>query len=485
MNFAKIILNHARTQPDVTAIDDGERVMTYGELASATRRTASHIRMLGVRPGDRVALCLKDSCDYLVILLAIAYVGAVVAPVDWRARPGEKTRIARGLDLNYAVSEPESPFPHGISVPFDASWRSAVSSGGPLMDAHEDGQAPLMITATSGTTGLPKYTLVTHMMNHLRSLDSRIVGGLPRVRSLVTFPLSFAAGRSLTLNDLHRGATVVVRPTVIDADLYAAAVSEANINLAYCPPPTARQLLKLAPSQGFLFPTLAALQTSATPMSGDEKREIASKISPNYYENFASTAASTIAVMRASDLAEHADSVGQVLAMMDAEIVDENDQPLPPGGIGQLRVRGPKVATPLNLAGEPPSDEFRLGWNYTGDIASVDERMYLYIRGRSSEVIVRRGAKIFPAEIEGVLQAHERVAEAAVVAVAGAGGDDSSVAFVVARGPLTLGELVAYCRGRLTAYKVPQQFILVEALPRTNAGKVDKLDLQQQVTPKA
>ena len=86
MNFAKVILNHARGRAASEAIVDGDRTVTYGEMADAARRTAAHLHALGVRPGDRVGLALRDSCDYLIVLLAIAITGAVITPLDWHAR---------------------------------------------------------------------------------------------------------------------------------------------------------------------------------------------------------------------------------------------------------------------------------------------------------------------------------------------------------------------------------------------------------------
>src|SRR5262249_55147532 len=162
---------------------------------------------------------------------------------------------------------------------------------------------------------------------------------------------------------------------------------------------------------------------------------------------------STISTLQPRDLALYADSVGQVTPLMDAEIVDEHDRPLPPGAVGMLRVRGPKVGTPMTFAGDEASEEFRNGWHYTGDVASVNDHMYLTILGRTAEVIIRRGAKIFPAEIEAVLQNHPAVVETAVVGHPGANGDESAAAFVVAHTPVVVGDLLAHCRSRLTPYK--------------------------------
>jgi len=123
------------------------------------------------------------------------------------------------------------------------------------------------------------------------------------------------------------------------------------------------------------------------------------------------------------------------------------------------------------------AEDFRDGWCYPGELAAVDERGYIFLRGRASEVIFRGGAKIFPSEVEAVLQEHASVAEAAVVGRSLSNNEQEPVAYVVARDAVTPGELLAHCRTKLTAFKVPREIRVVADLPRNSSGKIDKLAL--------
>ena len=132
------------------------------------------------------------------------------------------------------------------------------------------------------------------------------------------------------------------------------------------------------------------------------------------------------------------------------------------------------------VPGHAAAGDFRDGWHYPGELAALDPSGYLHLHGRTSEVIFRGGAKIFPTEVEAVLQAHESVAEAAVVARASSGNEQELVAYVIAAAPVASGQLLAHCRRRLTPYKVPREIHIVSELPRNAAGKLDKRALTGQ-----
>jgi acyl-coenzyme A synthetase/AMP-(fatty) acid ligase len=137
------------------------------------------------------------------------------------------------------------------------------------------------------------------------------------------------------------------------------------------------------------------------------------------------------------------------------------------------------MASPL--PGRPEQSNFHDGWFYPGEIASLDEDGYIFLRGRESDIIMRSGAKIYPAEVERVLIEHPDVAEAAVVGHREANNEEGVVAFVVARRSVLVGDLIAHCRARLTPHKVPQQIFFLQQLPTNTARKVDKSALAKSL----
>jgi acyl-coenzyme A synthetase/AMP-(fatty) acid ligase len=186
-----------------------------------------------------------------------------------------------------------------------------------------------------------------------------------------------------------------------------------------------------------------------------------------------------MSALRGEDIQDRPPSVGRPFSFVDVEIVDDDDRPLKPGTNGQLRCRGPGLTSPITIAPAMTPTDFRNGWYYPGELGSVDELGYIFLQGRTSEVIFRGGAKIFPSEVEAVLQMHECVAEAAVVARALPNNEQEAVAFVVLKQPSTSGALLAHCRTRLTAFKVPREIHVVAELPKNLSGKIDKRALTE------
>src|SRR5260370_39775667 len=152
------------------------------------------------------------------------------------------------------------------------------------------------------------------------------------------------------------------------------------------------------------------------------------KLTPNFHEIYGATAIGPMSVLRPQDMMERPESVGRPFPLVDIEVVDDNDRPLPAGETGRLRCRGPALTSPI--PGHAAPGDFRDGWHYPGELAALDASGYIHLHGRTSEVIFRGGAKIFPSEIEAVLQAHESVAETAGLAHVSSNHEQEVVAYV-------------------------------------------------------
>jgi len=164
--------------------------------------------------------------------------------------------------------------------------------------------------------------------------------------------------------------------------------------------------------------------------------------------------------------------------LIQVSIADDDDRPVPVGAVGRLRFRGPGLATPLP---GPAEANFRGGWFYPGEVARLDERGFVFLEGRASDVIIRNGVKIHPAEVEGALLEHLGVMDAAVLGRGAQDSDQTVVAFVVVREGTTAGQLLAHCRARLSPHKAPREFYFLPELPRNSAGKIDKVALAKSL----
>src|SRR5262249_8799807 len=156
-NLTEPILRYARMQPEAAALIEGERAITYAMLADRVVRTASHLAALGVRQGDQVGLCLKDDSAHVATMLAVLRLGAVAVPMDWRSRPAEKTRVANAFPFKLVVTMADGTIdaPHATAT-LDDAWHKAVAASNLAGHAPDNWHAPALVSASSGTTGLPK-----------------------------------------------------------------------------------------------------------------------------------------------------------------------------------------------------------------------------------------------------------------------------------------------------------------------------------------
>jgi long-chain acyl-CoA synthetase len=301
-------------------------------------------------------------------------------------------------------------------------------------------------------------------------------------RFLCTLPLYYSGGRNSCIAHLLRGDCVVLYPSLFTPDEYFNLVSRHEITVGVVVPSVVRQLIAKVTTEPML-PQLSKLFCTGAPLYPEEKRAAVRKLSANFHERYGTAETLAISILKPGDFVERAESVGQPHSLAEIEIVDENGGPMPTGHIGGLRFRGPGMGTPLVAGAEEKS--FRDGWFYPGETAHLDEAGYIFLHGRSSDVIIRSGAKIYPAEVEKILLEHAGVVEVAVLGELGRDNEELVVAFVVSNDDVTIGTLLAHCRARLTPHKVPQSIRFIDRLAKNTAGKVDKRELAKYLDDRA
>jgi acyl-coenzyme A synthetase/AMP-(fatty) acid ligase len=482
MSVVGPILHFGKVQPDAAALVDGDRVLTYAGLGNLVLRTATHLANLGIKRGDRVGLCLRDAPHHLVALLAVARAGAVATPLDWRAPPAENGPLIAGLGLKCVLTESGArEIPGCLSIAVDADWHQAVARSEMAVGSSVAWEDDFVLSASSGSTGLPKFTVMTHRQFFFAIVAMwELMALAGRHRFLSNLPLFYSGGRNSCLAHLLRGDSVLMYPSLFSSAEYAAIVNRRHITVAAVVPSMVRQLLAVNGDEPML-PGLAALFCTGAPLHAEEKNQALRQLTPRFHERYGTAETLAISVLRPKDMALRSDSVGQPHSLAEIEIVDENLAPLPVGAIGRLRFRAPGMGSPLR--GNVAERSFRDGWFYPGEIARVDEAAYIFLQGRTTDVIMRSGAKIFPAEVEATLISLRGVLDAAVLGRRGADQEEAVIAFVVTDENVTAGDLLAHCRGQLSPHKVPQQFRFVSSLPKNTAGKTDRLALATLIAP--
>lgn len=480
MNALTPILHFARTRKDALALIEGSQLVTYGELADLMRRTACHLRSLGLRQGDLIGLCLKDSLHHVITLLGAAYMGGVVVPLDWRARATENAHLIEALQLKYVIAEAGARIPDKCqTILLNAEWHEALASASADIEPVGSSHDPFVISATSGSTGNPRFTVMSHQQYRYAIAGMfELMDLMGHHRFLSTLPLYYSGGRNSCLTHLLRGDCVVLYSNLFTPREYLDLVKRYDITTGTVVPSVLRQFLA-ASWTGPMLPKLSKLFCTGAPLHPEEKLEALHKITPNLHERYGTAETLGVSVLRPTGFAGKSASVGLPHSLIEVEIVDQNEQKLPIEAIGKLRLRGPGLGSPLILQGQENS--FHHGWFYPGEVAHLDADGYIFLSGRISDVIIRSGAKIFPAEVERTLLEHSAIIEAAVLGHIGGDNEERVIAFVVSQQPVPVGELLAHCRARLTPHKVPQAIYFLDYLPKNTAGKTAKHELAKQL----
>jgi acyl-coenzyme A synthetase/AMP-(fatty) acid ligase len=487
MNVAGPLRSHALARGEHAALVQGGTVLDYRALARRVAQTQGHLGALGVRAGDLVGVSLADRAEHVVAMLALARMGAILLPLDARWTAAETERVVVHFGASRALAEADAPEIPGIALHrVDDLWQAAVAAARPDETIAAGGQAPFLVSLSSGTTGRPKGPLVTHGQFIARFRTHWINLGLnARDRFIAATPLYFGAGRTFVLSVLFSGGTVVLFPPPFPPQALLAEVAARNATSLFLVPTQLRSLLDLADATLAPLAALQLLFSSGAPLAPEERLAIRERLCANFFEYYASTEGGGITLLCPEDLECSPGSVGRPIFGVELEVVDEQGRPKLPGESGRLRYRSPGCAVGFFREENESGEAFSEGWFYPGDLASLDERGYLTLQGRWKDLIIRGGVNINPSEIEAVLRRHPQVRDAAVVGFDSRALGEEVAAFVIGERPLSSEALGQWCATELAAYKIPSRFVMIAELPRNSGGKVMKDQLRASLTTNA
>lgn len=484
----------AARAPDRPAIVvPGGEAMSYGALDRAATAFALALRRRGAVPGDRLALANPNTPSFFAALFGAARAGLVAVPLDAGLAPAElENLLGHARPHAVVVDRRSAAVFERLGAPL---WRQdAVDPAGDALDeapagaalAHDPpgGDAPALLLYTSGTTGAPRAAVHSHAGLLRKVEDIRAWFGLgDGDRELCMLPTHFGHGLVCAcLTTLHFGGTLVLcRP--FDAELLPRvfALADQHRVTTFSTVPT---IVRLLLRNGAVAPPAAGhlrfVTCASAPLHRDETLAFEARFGVPLLNCYGLTEAGTWSAMSPLDPARDRDSVGTAVGCRFRAVGGEDRAPLPAGQIGELEIAGPSVM--LGYDGDPEATArvLRGGWLATGDLGRVDQRGQVFLAGRSKELIIRAGANVFPAEIEGVLLRHPAVAEAYVVGLDHAILGEKVAACVVRRpgAEISDADLVRHCREALAAYKCPETIQFVDAVPKTSRGKVSRAALK-------
>jgi acyl-CoA synthetase (AMP-forming)/AMP-acid ligase II len=478
----------ART-PERPALVEASGVWTYGQLASVVSSTSSWLRVSGVRPGDRVMIVCENCRAFVAILLALAGIDAWPVLVNARLSAREVDEIrdhcgARLILFTTSVSPQarEHARRHGAATQEVAELGSIAV--GPLNTGVEpepdDSEAPQRVGAliyTSGTTGLPKGVMLTHRnLLFVAAVSAKIRSLTPDDRLYGVLPMSHAVGLSVVLlGSLLSGATLYLASR-FDPVAALATLQNEHLTVVLGAPSVFSLFVDYAKLKGLStlkFPRLRIISSSGAPLQPALKAQVESLFGMTLYNGYGVTECSPNIAQAVVGEHRTDTSVGRILPGVEVQLVGPDRKPVPDGEVGELWVRGPNVMKGYYRAPEETAEAInREGWFNTRDLARL-ENGYLFIVGRTKELIVRFGMNVYPAEVEAVLNA--------VIGqtVEGTQGGEEVIAYVQLKpsSPAAEQELAHHAAQHLAPYKRPSQILIVETMPLTTTGKVIKGEL--------
>jgi fatty-acyl-CoA synthase len=499
LTLGRWIHDRALVTPTRVAIEHGGATTTYAELDARSERLAAALARLGLRRGDRVASLTANRPEHVELFFACAKAALVLAPMSWRLAPRELAYqlghaapaalfVEPQMDaLARAALELTAAGPRRLTLARDDLDALAESGGKtqPQPPAADDDD--LLLVYTSGTTGRPKGARLTHRNCFWTNLSLDRIAELSEADVVLqVLPQFHVAGWNVQpLLAWWKGATVVLESSFDPAR--ALELIERRRITAMMGVPANYLLMAAAPRFGDA--DLASLRQAivgGAPMPEPLLRTWAER-GVVVVQGYGLTEASpNVLCLPREDATRRLGWVGKPYPHVEVALGDASSGAVVHGpASGELLVRGPGVFAGYWRDPEATRARMRYGWLRTGDIAERDTEGFYRIRDRLKDMYISGGENVYPAEIEAVLHEHPAVADAAVIGVPDERWGEVGVAIVVLRPGATAGErdLLAHCRARLAAFKVPHSVHFAEELRRSASGKLLKRELRERCSP--
>ena len=485
--FSKCAEKHARK----TAIFWGDREISYAEILAQSQKVAAHLQnQFGVKPGDRVALWLKNCPEFVPCVFGILQADAVVVPINNFLKPVEVGYILNDGAVNVIITDAElsvhekelravRPSLKILRVEEFSALRTPHSA---LRNSSRSEQDLAVIIYTSGTTGRPKGAMLSHG-NLLHNVEScRIVlESVPDDSFAVILPLfhTYMMTVGIFLPFIVGGSIVLVKslhpPRAMLQEIFSRRATILPAMPSFYRMMLAAQIPTPQPIRIFI--------SGSAPLPMQTLKEFEEKFKVPLIEGYGLSEASPVVSKNPLRGAHKAGSIGLPIPNVEMSVQDESGKILGVNETGEICVRGGNVMMGYWNQPEETAKVFRNGWLLTGDVGHRDPDGYYYITDRKKDMLIVNGINVYPREIEEVIYHFPGVKEAAVIGVPDERRGEQPVAFVAAAEGQTVDEnaLLQFIRGQLADYKIPKKIVILPALPKNATGKILKTELRKQM----
>ncbi len=507
-NVGLFLAKRAALSPDLEGFVDADtgRRYSFREWNERANRTAHLFRSLGIERGDRVALLLMNSIEYMESFFALAKIGAVCVPLNWRLVPEELAFIIRdagarllvfGTEFNESAVDLHSRGggengtdvttwvhvgPIGERPEFAIGYdeqQSKQSGGEPTIETEESDV--LYIMYTSGTTGLPKGAVHTHETATWGVLTVNATSDQQyRDRYLVALPLFHVGALTPVTSAVHRGVTSVVM-RAFDPVRAWELIDQERITTGLKVPAMLNFMLQVHDPEKCRHEHLRWFMSGAAPVPValiEAYAELGIEVQQVYG---LTESCGPACLIGSEDALRRAGSTGKAFFHTEVRVAGEDGAPIEPGESGEVLVRGKHIMTHYWNRPEATAETIRDGWLHTGDVATVDDQGFVYIQDRIKDMVISGGENVYPAEVEGVLISHSKILEAGVIGQPSEKWGECCAAVVVkSDDSLTAEEVLDFCRDKMARFKQPKAVFFVDEIPRNPSGKILKRLLREQ-----
>jgi acyl-CoA synthetase (AMP-forming)/AMP-acid ligase II len=510
MLIHQFLETNARLFPDKDAVINLGKRLTYRQLDEDANRLANSLIAGGLRPGDRVGILVESSIDYIISFFAILKAGGVLVGLNTDTTGRILKSVlsdcsASGIivrhdllhhltdiigdlsSLRLMVTDGEYERPAGRPDLAVTSYKEILNSGSkkaPSVEKTEDDLATIMYT--SGTTGAPKGVTLTH--HNLETNTDSIVEYLeltPDDRVMDILPLYYSYGLSLLLTHMRVGGTIVIDTRFTFPNLVLETMSKEKATGFAGVPTTFAILMNRSNFKKYKWDHLRYLTQAGGPMAPAlTSRLIEAVPGVKLYVMYGQTEASArLSYLEPEKVIEKLGSIGRAIPGVTLTVRDENGNVCPPGVAGEIVAQGENIMKGYWNRPEETQKVLHADGLHTGDLARCDDDGYLFIVGRSSEMIKSGAHRISPKEIEEIILEHEAVAETAVVGRRDPILGEAICAVVVLRDgqSVTEKDILIHCTQNLPAFKVPKYVQFAETLPKTQSGKVQRILIKEAI----
>jgi fatty-acyl-CoA synthase len=506
MNIGEWIFKRAAVYPESLFLtEEGKGTFTNHLFNERVNRMAHALESWGVVRGERVAVLLENTSEFLEIFFACAKTGAIMTPINFRLAVPELTYIIRDCaprvlvysadfadkvrEMKASLQDLKYCFRHGgpgdAEDPDLAEVVAAFPDLEPISGTEITLADPLFIMYTSGTTGDPKGAILTHGNVLFGSINTALGCGMNRsYKSLVVAPLfHIGALGAAVLPVLYAGGSLYLKGFYNAAEVIGLLCRE-KINYMFAVPVMFQLLTQTEEWPQADFSHVHFFIAGGAPMPLSVIRKYQEEKGVCFAQGYGLTETFRLTSLDLDDSIRKAGSVGKEVFHVLLRILDDQDCEVAQGEIGEIVVKGPNVFAGYWNKPVETAEAMRGNWFHTGDMGRRDEEGFITISGRKTELIISSGENIYPAEVERVIQALPEVREAAVVGMPDRKKGEVVAVFVMLKDGAEMTEegLLAAIKGRIAGFKLPKKVIFVRDFPRNSTGKLLKRELKATIS---